>query len=177
MALTYDSIATVTLGTNTTVTTFSSIPQTYTDLRLVCYIKPSAAGSGGSEAFPAIIFNGSTAAGYGSTSMSGNGAGSTQIGNLVDNGSGGGPTYPAGLVSTSFFSSVTFDIFNYTNASTQQTYLMEIASDANGAGWSGFGMGLWTTSAAVSSIGLYWAGVGKSGVTGSTATLYGIKAA
>jgi hypothetical protein len=175
MALTYDSIATVTLGTATTLTTFSSIPQTYTDLRVVCYSKPNTA-SPGSEAFPAIIFNGS-ASEYGSTSMTGSGTGSTQIGNLTGQGAGGGPTYPAGLVSPSLFSCLTFDIFNYTDASTKKTYLMEIASDANGAGWSGFGMGLWTTSAAVTSIGLYWAGVGKTGLTGSTATLYGIKKA
>lgn len=59
MPLTYDSLGTVALSSNATNITFSSIPTTFTDLRLVIY-----ASSAGSNNSYGLRFNGDTSSSY-----------------------------------------------------------------------------------------------------------------
>lgn len=62
-------IATQTLGANTASVTFSSIPSTYNDLKLVISSRTAAVGSAAAYAFS---FNGDSAANYSNTILSGN---------------------------------------------------------------------------------------------------------
>lgn len=170
MPQTFEAIGTVTLGTSTSTTTFSSIPATYTDLRLVCNIK----GPSTSERYPTITFNSLASSSiWSSTALTGNGT-STQTGNISDNAYGGGPTYPGAVLSNTYTATVTFDISAYTSTTKFKSYAAELASDANGTGWCGIGVGLCRSTDAITSLTLYWTGVGGTAAAGSTATLYGI---
>ena len=68
MPTTYEPIATQTLGSAAATITFSSIPATYTDLRLVLV------GTSTISANPKINFNSDTATNYSQTILSGNGS-------------------------------------------------------------------------------------------------------
>ena len=69
MPATYEPIATTTLGSAVNSFTFSSIPNTYTDLVLVVVV-PTAASSGTFG----LRFNSDTASNYSHTTLSGNGS-------------------------------------------------------------------------------------------------------
>ena len=79
---TYTPLATVTLASTSTSITFSSIPATYRDLRLIISVPPSGAG-------PRMIlrFNGDSGSNYSGVRMFGNGSSATS------NTSGGGEAY------------------------------------------------------------------------------------
>jgi hypothetical protein len=167
MATTYEKIATTILGSAQASITFSSIPATYTDLRLVIV------GTSSGNANPELTFNGdNSGAGtnYSRTALAGNGSSavSTQDTNL--------PYIVNYLV---FFTSGTvsyqsFDIFSYAG-STFKTVLCDGAADRNGSGATGKAVGLWRSTSAITSLRLFFASQTFS--TGTTATLYGIKAA
>ena len=167
MATTYDKIASTTLGSSNATITFSSIPATYTDLRLVIV------GTSSGNANPELTFNGdNSGAGtnYSRTALAGDGSSalSTQDANL--------PYIVNYLVffrtSQPVFNS--FDVFSYAG-STYKTVLCEGAADTNGAGGTGRTVGLWRSTSAITSLRLAFASQTFS--AGTTATLYGIKAA
>lgn len=160
---TYEPIATTTLGSSGSIT-FSSIPSTYTDLKLVIVGKAVSYVSG------AIRFNSDSGTNYsytylggdGSTASSGRDTSDTTIyaaGNLASIAS----TYPA---------MVTYDIFSYAG-STYKTLLTSASNDMNGSGSRELTVGLWRSTSAITTISLWETGW----ATGTTATLYGIKAA
>ena len=68
MASTYTAIATQTASGSTTALTFSSIPQTYTDLVIVCLL---TAGNTG-DAY--LRYNSDTGTNYSDTALRGNGS-------------------------------------------------------------------------------------------------------
>jgi hypothetical protein len=72
---TYTPIATQTLGSAAASVTFSSIPQGYTDLILVC----SPVSTTGSNTFMWIRYNSDTGSNYSLTSMRGNGSTATSF--------------------------------------------------------------------------------------------------
>jgi hypothetical protein len=164
MATTYDKIATTTLGSSNATITFSSIPATYTDLRLVIV------GTSSGNANPELTFNGdNSGAGtnYSRTALAGDGSSalSTRDTNL--------PYIVNYLV---FFTSGTvsyqsFDIFSYAG-STFKTVLCDGAADRNGSGATGKAVGLWRSTSAITSLRLFFASQTFS--AGTTATLYGI---
>ena len=163
MATTYEKIATTTLGTASATITFSTIPATYTDLRVVLI------GTTGSPDDPEITFNGdNSGAGtnYSRTALGGSGtsATSTRDTNLP---------YIVNYLTN--FSSTTvsyqsFDIFSYTG-STFKTVLCDGSADRNGSGGVGRTVGLWRNTASITSIRL---NANSTYLTGTTATLYGI---
>jgi len=167
MPATYEPIATTTLGSSAATITFSTIPATYTDLRIVLI------GTSSGNANPELTFNGDNSGGgtnYSRTALAGNGtsASSTQDINL--------PYIVNYLV---FFTSgtvsyQTFDIFSYAG-STYKTVLCDGAADRNGSGATGRAVGLWRNTAAITSLRLAFASQTFS--AGTTATLFGIKAA
>jgi len=166
MAKTYEPIATNTLGSNTAVVTFSSIPATYTDLVLVSNIQSTAANNG------TLRINGDTATNYSWTFLSGNGTaassarGSSKNSIQMDNLSGpptSGSTYQIYIT----------NVMNYANATTYKTVVSRsgLASQATEAV-----VGLWRNTAAITSLSIQ-IDVSGSVLAGSVFTLYGIKAA
>jgi hypothetical protein len=162
MTVTYDSIATTTLSSPAANITFSSIPATYTDLRVVCV----ATGSGN---FGARV-NGDTGANYMRTDLTGSGSAvSTFIPSafqsyiVVDNALGGLGTTPYLF---------TLDFFSYAN-SLRKTILITANEDNNGSGYVSYQAALWNTASAINSVTV----LGSSTLNaGTIATLYGIKA-
>lgn len=169
MPSTYEPISTSTLSSAAPSVTFSSIPATYTDLRLVIYCAgTSSAGKGVS-----MQLNSDTGTNYSNTRLVGTGTTATsgRISNfdyLFFNSTSTSTTIPT------FY---TVDFFNYAG-STNKTVLSSGNSDQNGSGAVERFVGLWRSTSAISTIKvtLYTDGSANYN-TGSTFTLYGIKAA
>jgi len=163
MAITYEPIATQTLGSAAASVTFSSIPSTYTDLVIVC----NFGGSTASQDFT-FRFNNDTGSNYSDTRMYGNGT--SAISNR--NTSATRIQVDSAGVSTALQAVDIIQIMNYSNATTYKTCLVR-ANDA--AKSSEAIVGLWRSTAAINRIDLAM----SSGnlLSGSTFTIYGIKAA
>lgn len=162
MANTYEAIATQTLGSATATVTFSSIPSTYTDLVLV------VAGSASTGQRNLLLqFNGDTGTNYSATILYGDGstAGSVRQTNQT--------TANVGGLATTSSSQTVAHIMNYSNTTTYKTILGrgDSATDITAAKVS-----VWRNTAAINSIVLSLA-TSDTFVTGTTFSLYGIKAA
>jgi hypothetical protein len=160
---TYEPIATTTLGSNQTSVTFSSLGS-YTDIIAIVTITTDSAGS------LFLRFNGDTATNYsharmggnGSTATSGKGTSATRM-QIGYHSTGTNPTNPG-------VSKV--HLFNY-GGSTFKSVLCETAGDNNGSGDVSRYVGLWRSTAAVTSV-TFDVGGTINFKTGSTFTLYGI---
>ena len=166
MALTYSSIATTTLTTSTASITFSSIPSTYTDLRLV-FTGLAASGAG------LIRFNNDSGTNYSYVTLRDSGASAGTVYEINTNqmwlngGDGQSSTIPT---------FVDVNIFSYANSnSLWKTCLNTINTDKNGSGEVLKTSYLWRSANAITSI-VISNNVGNWDA-GTTATLYGIKAA
>jgi hypothetical protein len=161
MATTYDKIATTTLGSAGTIT-FSSIPSTYTDLKLVFVAQMDS----GYQAYW-LRFNSDSGTNYSTTYLTGNGAtassGRTTSGTKIILGQRSGQP--------NVFTMYQIDLFSYAG-STYKTSLISEAADINGAGNASGQVNLWSSTSAITSINLLPATGNFS--TGTTATLYGI---
>ena len=164
MPATYEPIATQTLGSAAASVTFSSIPSTYTDLIIITQAISASADDVG------IRFNSDSGSNYSQTWLSGNGS-SAFSGRYSSSTSIYLDIY--GSMGTTLYNNTIVQIMNYSNTTTNKTLL----SRANRAG-SGVDaiVGLYRSTSAISTIVLApTSGVNFS--TGSTFTLYGIKAA
>jgi hypothetical protein len=166
MATTYEKIATTTLGSSAADFTLSSIPATYTDLRLIIVGK----GNGG-EIYPEGYFNGVTTGGlYSNTLLNGNGTSATSGRNTGANRlSLGAPQYPNNTI----FTFITIDIFSYAG-STFKTLLTTVSTDKNGTGGVNATVSLFRSTSALTSITITDGGSGFGWAAGTSATLYGI---
>jgi len=161
---TYDSIQSITLTTGSSDVTFSSIPQTYTDLVIV---SANAVAPGG-YAYTVRV-NSDTGNNYSTTRLIGNGTSATS-----DRGNNQNWIY-AGSVksSTDPIGNLIINLMNYSNTTTYKTILVRTNNDnANTA----LSAGLWRNTAAITSVSI-GAEFSTNFVVGSTFTLYGIKAA
>jgi hypothetical protein len=164
MPATYEPIATTTLGSAANSFTFSSIPSTYTDLKLIVVARVNVTNSTGLF----VRFNSDTASNYSQTTLygTGTGTGSSRFTNssngIFINGDSLSTTHPAGMY---------MDIFSYAG-STNKTSLVFSPIDKNGSGVVEVDVGLWRNTAAINSINVRM----FSGdlAAGTTATLYGI---
>lgn len=171
MPATYEPIATTTLGSAASNITFSSIPGTYTDLRLIVTARCEAAGVNAQGMY--LQYNNDTATNYSNNQILGNGT--SAIADFSNNNSiiqcG---DLPAGNISSSIFSLTTIDIFSYAG-STFKTCLTTNSADMN-TGTTASRVwrlvGLWRSTSAITSIKIYPSGSNFS--IGTTATLYGI---
>lgn len=168
MAITYEPIATTTLVSSSASFTFSSIPSTYTDIRLV--VVPIT-GVTGDDNF-VLRFNGDTTGNtlYSMTKLSGNGA--TTSSSRIANDEWWNLIVGRGVSSTPTL--YTVDVFSYTGA-TFKTGLITAQSDNNGAGNVARQVGLYRSTSAITQITV--STLSNNLVAGTTATLYGIKAA
>ena len=164
MATTYEKIATTTLGSASATITLSSIPATYTDIRLVFV------GGGATGGQFRLRLNSDTGTNYSSTIITSDGssAGSTRYTSVDGIKSG----YNIG---TSTFSFISCDLFSYAG-STYKTALLAYSNDQNGSGETQRTVGLWRNTAAITSVGLDLIG-GVDLRANSSLTIYGIKAA
>ena len=163
MTATYTPIATTTLGGAAASYTFSSISGSYTDL--VCVF--NGAITAGPDDLR-IQFNGDTASNYSDTLLRGDGSAvlsgrESNVTRISYN------TY----IGTGDGSSVgTFNIMNYSNTTTYKTIL---SRGSVAASFVNATVGLWRSTAAITSIKLI---AGSSTFkSGTTLTLYGIEAA
>ena len=163
MPATYEPIATTTLGSASSSITFSSIPATYTDLRVVQVL------TGTTNAYTKLRFNGDTGTNYSSTNIRGDGSTASSQRETSDDGIRINGNYPV----TSIPSLNTVDVFSYAG-STNKTVLNSASNDRNGAGGLNRTVGLWRNTAAITSITIYEF-TGDTFAAGTTATLYGIK--
>jgi hypothetical protein len=160
MPATYEPIATTTLGSAASTITFSSIPATYTDLRIVY------TGSVTVDGVLRTYFNNDTGANYSTTRLVGDGsaASSTRFTSTND------AVISRGLGTGMCL--VTTDIFSYAG-STNKTLLSQASEDKNGSGFTASFVNLWRSTSAINRVDFYV--FGSTFASGTTVTLYGIK--
>lgn len=170
MALTYEPIATNTLGSATGSVTFSSIPQTYTDLVLKIQV-----GGASSSANIQVRFNGDSGTNYNVIAMyayndSSKAGGSYQ--NLA-HGYGGNVALAMG---TSLQGISIINIFDYTSTNKfKNTYSNWGYANSISTAETNHIISQWRNTSAITSINI--SSYSANYITGSTFTLYGIKAA
>jgi len=167
MPVTYDNIATTTLTSAASTITFSSIPATYTDLRVILVANSTSTLS------KRIQFNTDTSTSstnYSTIKITGNGSTVSSTGQQSEFGIRFASDAVGDSLSIPVFS--TIDIFSYTG-STNKTVLATTSSDQNGSGYVQRTVGLWRQTAAITAIVLMINGANYD--IGTTATLYGIK--
>jgi hypothetical protein len=164
MPATYEPIATTTLGSAASSITFSTIPGTYTDLRVILVATGDASAAG-----QAVLtrFNSDTGSNYSVTRLSGSGSAATSgrftnIASIYTSFDGLSTTVPT-------FQQI--DIFSYAG-STYKTCLISNNEDKNGSGYVEARVGLWRSTSAITTVAV----IANSGnfATGTVATLYGI---
>jgi len=160
MASTYEPIATTTLGSAAASVTFSSITGTYTDIVLVADLKKVS----GSISVLGVTLNSDTGSNYSYTRLIGNGT--TASSDRTSN-----STVGAGGYITTAQSNNILQFMNYSNTTTNKTFLVRTNNERVAAF-----VNLWRSTAAITSIKLEELVTGDI-ATGSTFTLYGIKAA
>jgi len=165
MPATYELIATTTLGSAASSITFSSIPNTYTDLVLVVVVKATSGNTSNCN----VTLNSDTGSNYSYTRLGGDGSSATSA-RFTDTGSIRTGT---GSVPASGVGFWTFDLFSYAG-STYKTVLTTQSLDANGSGTVVRAVNLWRSTSAINTITCNFS---NNGDTGTTAKLYGIKEA
>jgi hypothetical protein len=161
MTATYEKIATTTLGSGQATVTFSSISSAYTDLVVVFVGNLSAAAT----CF--LRYNNDSGSNYSQTDMIGNGT--SAVSQRRSNATGF-RLYDV-AASSNPINNLIFNVQNYSNTTTNKTTLLR-GSDSGGE--VGAGVSLWRNTAAINRLD-FVTGAGTWS-TGSTFTLYGIKA-
>jgi hypothetical protein len=163
MAVTYEPIATTTLGTAASSINFSSIPSSYTDIKVILQFAPS------NDDRAICTFNSDTGTNYSVTTLVGNG--STASSSLATSQNYIQPSRNAGAANE--LQLVIMDIFSY-SGSKHKTVLSDVAADRNGAGLTVKSVNLWRSTSAINQINFTLLN-GNNYKIGTTATLYGIK--
>ena len=161
MPKTYEPIATNTVsGAGTSTVTFSSIPSTYTDLVLIMNAQNA-------DLYALFRANGDSSALYSRTDLYGNGA-SAQSGR----GSGENTWYPSTSNTLSSGNAI-FQVMNYSNTTTFKTVL---ARNNTTNALIAASVYLYRSTSAITSLS-FAVPAANNWLSGSTFTLYGIKAA
>jgi len=164
MPITYEPIATTTLGSNTASVTFSTIPGTYTDLVLVSFPKRTNQSDAAIFAYPNSDTTGNLAS---NTAVYGDGTSASS--NQRSNSNG----VRIGVIGLGEAGTQIAQFMNYANTNVFKTVL----SRENRAEEYTFGVvNLWRNTNAITSL-LIQVSNASDFATGSTFTLYGIKAA
>ena len=164
MASTYEPIATTTVSTATNTITFSTISGSYTDLIIVTNVKSTSTEN------MSMRFNSDTGSNYSRTVLNGNGssAASTRQSSVTSIGTDENGYFDG----SNFNQAKIIQVMNYSNSTTYKTSL--IRSNRAQSGTDAI-VGLWRNTNAITSITL--GANSLNFATGSTFTLYGIKAA
>ena len=161
---TYVALQTQVLGSAQSLVTFTSIPQTYTDLVIVMQPK-------GTTGFDSkIYFNGDVTSGlYSDTILYGTG---TAAGSTRETAKNFITLSWYASTSADFNNSTIINIMNYSNATTYKTVLVRANNAASGVDAI---VGLWRNTNAITSVTLN--APSNTFAVGSTFTLYAIQAA
>jgi hypothetical protein len=162
MTATYENIATTTLGSPQTTITFSSIPGTYTDLIIVCAGNMSAGGAVDNI----MRFNDDTGSNYSRTYLMGDGSSAVSGRNSNQT----SLTLPY-WNSTAIHNTI-IQINNYSNTTTNKSVLAR--NNMANESLIAYAL-LWRSTSAINKITISRGGTNDF-ATGSTFTLYGIKA-
>ena len=161
MPATYEKIQSTTLGSAASDITFSSIPGTYTDLKII--LVPA---SGTVDANLFMRFNSDTGSNYSNTRLTGNGSAASSASQVSQT------SLTTGAITTGVVSYFSQDVFSY-SGSTYKTVLFEQNQDANGSGQVNKRVGLWRSTSAITTI-LFTTPTANGFPAGTTATIYGI---
>lgn len=156
----YEVIATTTLTTTQNQVDFNSISGSYTDLVLVMN------GGVTSSADVWLRMNSDTASNYSRTRLTGDGTSAASTRNSASS----AIFVSVGTVGSN--ASMVIQIQNYSNATTYKTSLTRF----NSSTYVGASVGLWRSTSAITSLTLK-AEAADTFTSGSTFTLYGVKAA
>jgi hypothetical protein len=156
-------ISSQTLGSAASSITFSSIPATYTDLRLVFVLKNTSADN------PIVRLNSDSGSNYSRTFIRGDGSavssqrGSNTTETIL------GYNYSGASAQWTFY---TLDFFSYAG-STNKTFLITSSEDENGVGYVYRMVSLYRSTSPITTITLSNFS-SNTFAAGTTATLYGI---
>ena len=161
---TYVALASTTLGTDTASVTFNSFAG-YTDLVLIAVCSVD----GATNTSVRFRYNATGGTGYSATFLEGDGSSAT---------SSRATSASYGYMGNCFASSTNFsvNVTNIQNYANSTTYKTHITRGNNASQLTSATVGLWSSTAAITSIDLY-PGTLTNFKTGSTFTLYGIAAA
>jgi hypothetical protein len=167
MANTFKKIQTVTVGAGgASSIDFTSIPQTYTDLKIVLSARTNRASS--VTDFLSITFNGSTTNRSGRELFgTGTGAGSGTVSIL------GGGLIVGSTATASVFGSTEIYIPNYTSANNKSLSVDSVSENNGSEAYQDLLANLWANTAAITSISIF-SNNSANFVQYTTATLYGV---
>lgn len=171
MAKSIALIQTQTLTSTATSVTFSNIPQNYTDLKIVVSARNAYSGGGAANCY--LTFNGN-GANYSGKYMTGTGASATSAGNT-----GGTSVIYVGAIENNSWTASTFGnlevyIPNYTSSNNKSISWDSVTENNATTAYAQLGTGLWSNSAAITSITFTPESATGDWVSGCTFTLYGI---
>jgi hypothetical protein len=169
MPVTYKKIASVTVGAGGAANiTFSSIPDTYTDL----VVKASTREAGGTLT-TLLEFNDGTGTNYSWIRIQGAGSGTpnSSLGSSV--GAIDISVLPGSGDTASTFGSLEYYVPNYTASATKIASGDSVTENNGTAAYQRLGGGIWAINTAINAI-ILTNGSGQNFVQHSTATLYGI---
>lgn len=171
MPATYEPIASTTLSSSNTTVTFSSIPSTYTDLRIVAFIKCD-----NTSCLVGLRFNNSSgsATTYSTNFLEGDGQGGVAA---TNDSSSNYADMGRSNSSTSYTSSHYADVINYASGSVFKSVLISSSPNArSGTVRLMTNNAIWRDTTAINRVDILIIGSGQF-ISGSTFTIYGIKAA
>jgi hypothetical protein len=164
---TYEKIATTTLSSTASEISFASIPSTYTDIVMIVSGKSSSVD----QIF--LRYNTDTSTNYSEIRLSGNGTSAvcdrhSSVSYITMSRYG----YPSNTAGENVS---IFQFMNYANTTTYKTCLSRVGIASGG---TDFIAGLWRSTAAIDTIKISTSGFSTATwQAGTTATIYGIKAA
>jgi hypothetical protein len=167
MPSTYEPIATTTLGTAGTTITFTSIPSTYTDLKLVLSVSSFSTANE-----PILRFNNDSGANYAWTRMIGTGSSRTSN-RITGIGYLGFDQATSATGKPLLFS---YDIFSYASSIFKPSSYFAANNIGVDGGYVMNSVGIWRSTATINRVDLALINGGNYNI-GTMATLYGIKAA
>lgn len=167
MSKTYEPIATQTVSSSTASVTFSSIPQTYTDLIIVAQIDPAASNYG-----LRFRINSDTASNYSGTVLAGTGSAASSTRYSNETSGPGGSNLNGG--SNDYANIFILNFMSYTNTNIFKTVLSEGSSAGTEVTRA---VSLWRSTSAINSITLsLGGGFPGTNIDAGIFTLYGVKA-
>lgn len=170
---TYEAIATTTLSSGATSVSFTSIPSTYTDLYIV-----GQCGVSNNDYLTFRVGNSSvdTGSNYSHTFLEGNGssASSGRQSNISKIYIGSTTSIMNNSLNYSFY----INLMNYSNTTTNKTFLNRIANNNSSFPGTTANVGLWRSTSAINIITIAPdTNDGRTLIAGSTFSLYGIASA
>jgi hypothetical protein len=157
---------------------FNNIPQTYTDLYIVYSARAAQTSDnylGAAVSYINMYFNSITSVTMGSVQMYTNGGGSAASARITNNVAAFSGLIPNGNATSGIFGTGVIHILSYADTTKNKTVLTRTAADLSGSGITSFDVSSWISKSAINAITLYTSYTNF--IAGSTATLYGIKAA